>query len=59
MNREIEIKIPLTQGEYESLFSKIQEEPFTKPEHLLKSDTYFSRYDTREERKAKNERNNF
>lgn len=55
MNREIEIKIPLTQGEYESLFSKIQEEPFTKPEHLLKSDTYFSRYDTREERKAKNE----
>ena len=36
MNREIEIKIPLTQSEYESLFSKIHEQPFTKPEHLYK-----------------------
>lgn len=51
MGREIEIKIPLTKEEYDSLFSKIQQPPFTKPEHLLKSDTYFSRYDTLEERK--------
>ena len=55
MNREIEIKIPLTQSEYESLFSKINEPPFTKPEHLYKSDTYFSRYKTRQERDASNE----
>ena len=55
MAREIEIKIPLTQSEYDSLFAKINEPPFTTPEHLLKSDIYFSRYDTREERKAKNE----
>ena len=55
MGREIEIKIPLTQSEYDSLFAKINEPPFTTPEHLLKSDIYFSRYDTREERKAKNE----
>ncbi|MBO4629025.1 MAG: CYTH domain-containing protein [Treponema sp.] len=55
MNREIEIKIPLTQSEYELLFSKIHEPPFTKPEHLYKSDTYFSRYKTRQERDASNE----
>lgn len=55
MAREIEIKIPLTQSEYDTLFAKINEPPFTAPVHLLKSDTYFSRYDTREERRAKNE----
>ena len=55
MGREIEIKIPLTQSEYDELFAKINEPPFSTPIHLLKSDTYFSRYDTREERRAKNE----
>ena len=55
MAREIEIKIPLSQEEYDRLFEKIKEPPFTAPVHLLKSDTYFSRYDTREERRAKNE----
>lgn len=51
MNREIEMKLPLTQDQYQSLFEKIQEPPFTKPIHLIKSDTYFSRYDTPDERK--------
>ena len=55
MNSEIEIKIPLTQSEYETIFSKIHETPFTKPEHLYKSDTYYSRYKTRQERDANNE----
>ena len=55
MGREIEIKIPLTQSEYDTLFAKIKEPPFTQPVHLLKTDQYFSRYDTREERRAKNE----
>ena len=44
-------------------FSKIRNDdrecfyavPFTKPEHLLKSDTYYSRYKTREERDANKE----
>ena len=51
MNREIEMKLPLSQDQYQTILSKIQEPPFTKPLHLIKSDTYFSRYDTPEERK--------
>ena len=57
MAREIEIKIPLTDIEYDSLyagvFSKKCFEGVTfenNVEHLLKSDKYFSRYDTRQER---------
>lgn len=51
MSKEIEIKIPLTDAEYEKIFLEIKD----KAEHLKKSDEYFSRYDTREERKKNNE----
>ena len=44
MGREIEIKIPLTDAEYESIYNS-----FTF-EHFFKTDRYFSRYDTHEER---------
>lgn len=63
MGREIEIKIPLTNAEYDKIFSVISGEQ-TLPgleveagglEHLLKSDTYFSRYANREESKAAGE----
>ena len=62
MGREIEIKIPLTDEQYDKIFSVITgAEPLTgvkvfgQPEHLVKSDIYFSRYNTREESKAAGE----
>ena len=62
MGREIEIKIPLTDVEYEKIFNVISGtevisgvEVYGKPEHILKSDIYFSRYATREESKAAGE----
>lgn len=62
MGREIEIKIPLEHTEYQSIFSLIQGQSTVKgiafsqkTEHILKSDKYFSRYKTREERKQNNE----
>ena len=63
MGREIEIKIPLTDGEYEKIFKVISGEQSLTGlevaadglEHLLKRDTYFSRYDSREESKAAGE----
>ena len=51
MAREIEIKIPLTEQEYEKIFREIEKGAV----HLRKSDEYYSRYDTREERKKNNE----
>ena len=62
MGREIEIKIPLTDDQYDKIFSVITGEEtlagvkvLGQPEHLLKSDIYFSRYNTREESKAAGE----
>ena len=62
MGREIEIKIPLTDEQYDKIFSVISEaaaisgvEVCGSPEHVLKSDSYFSRYETREESKAAGE----
>ena len=63
MGREIEIKIPLTDAEYDKIFSVISgkqslpgvEAAVDGLEHLLKSDIYFSRYDSREESKAAGE----
>ncbi len=59
MGREIEIKIPLTDEQYDKIFSVITGtenltgvKVFGQPEHLIKSDIYFSRYNTREESKA-------
>ena len=57
MGREIELKIPLQPLEYEELLCVIQGQKkldgvsFGKVEHFLKSDTYFSRYETEEERR--------
>jgi predicted adenylyl cyclase CyaB len=51
MGKEIEIKIPLTESEYEKIFSVIKD----RAEHLKKSDEYYSKYDTREERIKNNE----
>lgn len=51
MGKEIEIKIPLSDDEYEKIFEDIK----NRAEHLKKSDEYYSRYDTREERKKNNE----
>ena len=62
MGREIEIKIPLTDDQYDKIFSVITWaetlsglEVIAQPEHLLKSDIYFSRYNTREESRAAGE----
>lgn len=63
MGREIEIKIPLTDAEYEKIFKVISgkerlggvEVTADSLEHLFKSDSYFSRYATREESKAADE----
>ena len=62
MGREIEIKIPLTAEQYDKIFAVISGfetlsgvEVLGVPEHLLKSDVYFSRYNTREESKAAGE----
>ena len=51
MGKEIEIKIPLTDLEYEKIFEDIK----GRAEHLKKSDEYYSKYDTREERIKNNE----
>lgn len=63
MGREIEIKIPLTDAEYDKIFKVISGEQALAGvnvtadglEHLLKTDVYFSRYATREESKAAGE----
>ena len=62
MGREIEIKIPLTDEQYDKIFSVISGvetlsgvKVLGQPEHLLKSDIYFSRYNSREESKAAGE----
>ena len=63
MGREIEIKIPLTDVEYKRIFDFVNgKADFAgvsacgqKPEHLLKSDEYYSRYDSREESKKASE----
>ena len=51
MGKEIEIKIPLTDLEYDRIFNDIKD----GAEHLRKSDEYYSKYDTREERIKNNE----
>ena len=51
MGKEIEIKIPLTDSEYEKIFADIK----GRAEHLKKSDEYYSKYDSREERIKNNE----
>lgn len=68
MGREIEIKIPLTEAEYKKIYSVISGDEKIAGltickhgdvpcplEHVLKTDSYFSRYDTREESKAAGE----
>lgn len=62
MGREIEIKIPLSDFEYDKIFSVISgDEQLTgltvndKPVHILKSDEYYSLYQTRAESKSKGE----
>ncbi len=63
MGREIEIKIPLTDAEYEKIFKIISgqqtltgvEVAADGLEHLLKTDQYFSRYATRQEGKEAGE----
>ena len=62
MGREIEIKIPLSDAEYDKIFSVISGnvvldglEVKTKPEHILKADEYYSRYQTRAESKEAGE----
>ena len=63
MGREIEIKIPLTDAEYDKIFKVISGEQALAGvnvaadglEHLLKTDVYFSRYATREKSKAAGE----
>lgn len=64
MGREIEVKVPVTKNQYDDLFNVL----FLKQgelngvkvvnsssELILKRDEYFSRYDTREERRAAGE----
>ncbi len=62
MGREIEIKIPLSDEQYDKIFSVISGaetlegvEVLGQPEHILKADSYFSRYETRAESKAAGE----
>ncbi len=66
MGREIEMKIQLTDGEYDKVLSFVRGElalsgvervAEEKPgySHFLKSDEYYSRYKSREERKAAGE----
>lgn len=56
MGREIEIKIPLKEGQFEEILSAIQKEKevegvsFGSVEKLFKQDEYYSLYDTRAER---------
>lgn len=59
MGQEIELKIPLTQEEYDFVFSVIAGNTIieglhiSKFEKLFKSDEYFSRYETMKERNEK------
>ena len=68
MGREIEIKVPLTDLEYQKIYSVIFGDKKVSGveicshgdvpcpvEHIVKSDFYFSRYNTREESKAAGE----
>ena len=63
MGREIEIKIPLNDAEYENLFDFVNGKKTFEgltltsslPERILKSDEYYSRYQTRAESKAAGE----
>ena len=64
MGREIELKVPLSDKEYQrlyNLFFNKSEEIFgltilkAMPSIIIKKDEYWSRYDSREERKANNE----
>ena len=63
MGREIEIKIPLTEAQYNKIYSVISgnekldgiEVDSSELEHIVKNDTYFSRYNSREESKAAGE----
>ena len=63
MGREIEIKIPLTEEQFDKIFSVISgSEQLAGVQvesgglkHIYKSDSYFSRYQTREESKAAGE----
>lgn len=63
MGREIEIKIPLTDVEYKRIFDFVNGNTDfdgvsicgSKAEHLLKSDEYYSRYESREESKKAGE----
>ncbi|MBP5568722.1 MAG: CYTH domain-containing protein [Treponema sp.] len=50
-NKEIELKIPLSDGEYDELKKRY----FSGAEKVIKKDEYFSRYDTLEERIKNNE----
>ena len=57
MASEIEIKIPLTDNEYDRLLGLLKEGTGAvgKLEHIIKKDEYYSRYDSEEERKASDE----
>ena len=57
MAKEIEIKIPVTDSEYDRLLQQMKEGTGAagKLEHIIKKDEYFSRYDSEEERRASDE----
>ena len=52
MGREIEIKIPLTDAEYDRLLSFVNGSDVRRLTHILKSDRYYSQYSTETERRA-------
>ena len=61
MSQEIEIKVPLTENQYEHILNLILKKEKSqvvfsdRTENLLKSDEYYSRYKTKEERKSAGE----
>ena len=57
MAKEIEMKIPLSDTEYDRLLQLIKKGACStgKLEHIFKKDEYFSRYDSETERKASDE----
>lgn len=64
MGREIELKIPLTKSKYEEVLNNfyLSEKSYPEitiidqnPVKIIKTDRYFSRYDTLEERREHNE----
>lgn len=64
MGREIEVKVPLTQNQFDELFNCLCLRKQTIPgvqvvqtsdKLIIKRDEYFSRYNTREERRANKE----